>query len=49
MANACGLARLDALVALLRHCNALHLAPAHESMLWDYLERAAWSMVNTLE
>lgn len=26
----------------------LHLAPIHESQLWDYLERAAWSMVNTL-
>ena len=29
--------------------DSLHLSPAHESMLWDYLERAAWSMVNTLE
>jgi hemoglobin len=28
---------------------SLHLAPGHESTLWDYLERAAWSMVNTLE
>ena len=28
---------------------SLDLAPQHESMLWDYLERAAWSMVNTLE
>ncbi len=28
---------------------SLHLAPMHESVLWDYLERAAWSMVNTLE
>jgi hemoglobin len=27
----------------------LHLAPVLESTLWDYLERAAWSMVNTLE
>lgn len=26
---------------------SLHLAPAYESILWDYLERAAWSMVNT--
>ena len=25
----------------------LHLAPAHELLLWDYLERAAHSMVNT--
>jgi hemoglobin len=29
--------------------DSLGLAPQHESMLWDYLERAAWSMVNTLE
>jgi hemoglobin len=28
---------------------SLHLAPMAESILWDYLERAAWSMVNTLE
>jgi hemoglobin len=28
---------------------SLQLAPIHESALWDYLERAAWSMVNTLE
>ena len=25
----------------------LHLAPAHEALLWDYLERAAHSLVNT--
>jgi hemoglobin len=25
----------------------LNLAPPLESALWDYLERAAWSMVNT--
>ncbi len=25
----------------------LHLAPAHELLLWDYLERAAHSLVNT--
>jgi hemoglobin len=25
----------------------LGLPPAYESILWDYLERAAWSMVNT--
>ena len=25
----------------------LSLPPAYESILWDYLERAAWSMVNT--
>lgn len=28
---------------------SLHLAPAHEATLWDYLERAAWSMVNQLQ
>jgi hemoglobin len=28
---------------------SLHLAPMHESILWDYLERAAWSMVNTFD
>jgi hemoglobin len=28
---------------------SLHLAPLLESVLWDYLERAAWSMVNTME
>jgi hemoglobin len=28
---------------------SLHLAPMHEAILWDYLERAAWSMVNTLD
>ena len=26
---------------------SLRLAPMLESTLWDYLERAAWSMVNT--
>ena len=26
---------------------SLNLPPAYASMLWDYLERAAWSMVNT--
>jgi hemoglobin len=35
----------------LRHMRAavddLHLAPAHELLLWDYLERAAHSLVNT--
>ena len=29
--------------------DSLGLAPQHQSKLWDYLERAAWSMVNTLE
>ena len=28
---------------------SLRLAPMNESILWDYLERAAWSMVNTME
>ena len=28
---------------------SLRLAPMLESLLWDYLERAAWSMVNTME
>ena len=28
---------------------SLHLAPMLESTLWDYLERAAWSMVNSME
>jgi len=28
---------------------SLRLAPMLESTLWDYLERAAWSMVNTME
>ena len=25
------------------------LSPLHESTLWDYLERAAYAMVNTFE
>jgi hemoglobin len=29
--------------------NELELAPELEQVLWDYLERAAWSMVNTME
>jgi hemoglobin len=28
---------------------SLHLPPIYQSQLWDYLERAAWSMVNTLD
>jgi hemoglobin len=28
---------------------SLHLPPELETVLWDYLERAAWSMVNTIE
>jgi hemoglobin len=27
--------------------NSLALPPAYESVLWTYLERAAWSMLNT--
>ena len=27
--------------------DSLDLPPAYESVLWTYLERAAWSMVNT--
>lgn len=27
--------------------NSLHLQPELETVLWDYLERAAWSMVNS--
>jgi hemoglobin len=27
----------------------LHLAPLHESLLWDYLERAAHSMINSFD
>ena len=41
----------DARDRWLRHRRAavesLRLPPAYESTLWDYLERAAWSMVNT--
>lgn len=29
--------------------DALGLAPVHEAELWDYLERAAFSMINTFE
>ncbi len=29
--------------------DAMGLAPMYESLLWDYLERAAYSMVNTLD
>ena len=43
----------DARDRWLRHMRdaveSLGLPPQHESMLWDYLERAAWSMVNTFE
>ncbi len=29
--------------------DSLRLAPVHEAQLWDYLERAAYSMINTFE
>jgi hemoglobin len=29
--------------------DSLGLTPIHESQLWDYLERAAFSMINTFE
>jgi hemoglobin len=28
---------------------SLALSPLHEAALWDYLERAAFAMVNTFE
>jgi hemoglobin len=43
----------DARDRWLRHMrdavDSLGLAPLHESQLWDYLERAAYSMVNTFD
>ena len=40
----------DAWLAHMRTAvDSLALDPAHEAVLWDYLERAAYSMVNTLE
>jgi len=43
----------DARDRWLRHMRAavdtLDLSPLHESMLWDYLERAAHAMVNSAE
>jgi hemoglobin len=43
----------DARDRWLRHMRAaldtLELSPLHESMLWDYLERAAHAMVNSAE
>jgi hemoglobin len=43
----------DARDRWLRHMRAavdsLDLAPIHEAQLWDYLERAAFSMINTFE
>jgi hemoglobin len=43
----------DARDRWLRHMRAavdtLGLAPMHEAQLWDYLERAAFSMINTFE
>jgi hemoglobin len=43
----------DARDRWLRHMRAavdfLDLDPPLEAILWDYLERAAWSMVNTID
>jgi hemoglobin len=43
----------DARDRWLRHMRAavdtLDLAPLHEAQLWDYLERAAFSMINTFD
>lgn len=43
----------DARDRWLRHMrdavDSLGLAPIHESQLWDYLERAAFSMINTFD
>ena len=43
----------DARDRWLRHMrtavDSLGLAPIHEAQLWDYLERAAFSMINTFE
>jgi hemoglobin len=43
----------DARDRWLRHMrtavDSLDLAPIHEAQLWDYLERAAFSMINTFE
>ena len=40
----------DAWLAHMREAvTSLKLDPEYEATLWDYLERAAWSMVNTLE
>jgi hemoglobin len=34
----------------MRHAvDELHLSPLHETTLWDYLQRAAFAMVNTFE
>ena len=47
---AIGAAERDAWLTHMRDAvESLHLAPMHEAILWDYLERAAWSMVNTLD
>jgi hemoglobin len=37
------------LVHMREAVTSLKLEPEYEATLWDYLERAAWSMVNTLE
>ena len=37
------------LAAMRDAVTSLELPPMYESVLWDYLERAAWSMVNTFD
>src|SRR4029077_10014007 len=45
-----GPAERDAWLAHMRRAvTSLELKPEQEATLWDYLERAAWSMVNTLD
>ena len=40
----------DAWLRHMRHAvESLHLDPAHEATLWEYLERAAMFMVNTFD
>lgn len=40
----------DAWLRQMRHAlDSLDLAPLHEQTLWDYLERAAHSMINTVD
>ena len=45
-----GPAERDAWLAHMRRAvDSLDLKPEAAAILWDYLERAAWSMVNTFE
>ncbi|WP_404433194.1 globin [Microbacterium lacus] len=37
------------LMHMRRAVDAIGLSPLHEATLWDYLERAAYAMVNTFE